>query len=176
MDKKWEIYRVAAQQAQQKGNLEQAEKSWLAALEEAEDFGLNSPKLTMTLESLGEIYWHQRKFSLAAPICRRVLKIYTDTLGEDHLDVGVIANNLAMLYHCWDKYEEAEEFYKLALGIKRKNLGTDHPDVINLLGNYANLLNQMKRPEDAEKLKAEADEVSVNNWKRSGTWIAFKAT
>src|SRR5437868_2579102 len=139
MSKKWEIYRASAEQAMQRGNFEDAENTWLSALEEAEDLGEDNPRLVLTLESLAEVFWRQRKFHQAAPICRRVLRIYETLLGADHLDVAVIANNLAMLYHSWQKYGEAAPYYQKALLIKSKGLGPDHPDVMNLRTNFENL-------------------------------------
>lgn len=174
MTGKWYVYRASAEQARNKGDLPAAELSWLAALEEAEDYGQHSPRLTTTLEGLSEVYWLESKYSLAAPICRRLLRIYESTLGRDHLDVGIIANNLAMLYHSWHKFEEAEFYYKRSLDIKRKQLGPDHPEVLMLLANFAALLQKQNRTTEAQKLKAAAEEVSDAGWKKSGTWKVFK--
>lgn len=174
MTGKWYVFRASAEQARLKGDLAAAEVAWLAALEEAEDYGQHSPRLTTTLEGLSEVYWLEGKFEQAAPICRRLLRIYEATLGKEHLDVGIIANNLAMLYHSWQKYDEAENYYKRALEIKRKAMGPDHPDVITLLSNYAALLQKQNRTMDAERLKTEAEDVSENSWKKSGNWKVFK--
>lgn len=174
MTGKWYVYRASAEQARLKGDLGAAETSWLAALEEAEDYGQHSPRLTTTLEGLSEVYWLEGKFGLAAPICRRLLRIYESTLGREHLDVGIIANNLAMLYHTWQKFEEAELYYKRALEIKRKQLGPDHMEVVTLLANYSALLHRQNRINEAQKIKAAAEEVSEGGWKKSGTWKVFK--
>ncbi|HEY9777085.1 MAG TPA: tetratricopeptide repeat protein [Planktothrix sp.] len=171
---KWYVYRASAEQARLRSDLPAAEVAWLAALEEAEDYGQHSPRLTTTLEGLSEVYWLQGKFDQAAPICRRLLRIYESTLGREHLDVGIISNNLAMLYHSWQKYEEAEGYYKRSLEIKRKSMGPDHPDVVSCLSNYAALLHKTNRSAEAEKLQAAAEEVSEDGWKKSGNWSVFK--
>jgi tetratricopeptide (TPR) repeat protein len=171
---KWYVFRASAEQARMKGDLAAAEVAWLGALEQAEDYGQHSPKLTMTLEGLSEVYWLEGRFDQAAPICRRLLRIYEGTLGREHLDVGIIANNLAMLYHSWQKFEEAEMFYQRSLDIKRKSLGHNHPDVVTLLANYAALLQAANRPQEAENLKTKAEEISEDSWKKSGTWTVFK--
>lgn len=171
--KRWEVYRMAAQQSQNAGNFPAAESSWLSALEEAETMGESSPFLVITLEGLAEIYWQQGRYSHAAPLCRRLLRIYEQTLGPEHMDVAVIANNLAMLYHAWHKYQEAEEYYKQALEIKEKILPKEHPELLTLLASFARLLYETNRAPEAERLKAATHGFSPT-WRRSGNWTAFE--
>lgn len=174
MSSKWYLYRASAERARLDDNLAEAEKAWLAALEEAEDFGQYSPRLTTTLEGLSEVLWIEGKFELAAPICRRLLRIYELSMGRDHMDVGIIANNLAMLYHRWNKLEEAEMFYERALGIKRRVLGPHHTEVATLMSNYASLLLKRNKIQEARALAARANEINARSWRRSGSWDAFK--
>lgn len=152
--KRWEIYRAAAQQAQDNGQLSLSQASWLSSLEEAETLGENSPQLVTSLEGLAETYWIQRNYVMAAPLCRRLLRIYEANLGASHLNVSVIANNLAILYHFCRRYEDAERFYSLALGIKLQHLQQTHPDVSSLLTNYASLLTETGRKAEADNLKS----------------------
>ena len=148
----WNVYRAAAQNALDRGDLARAEEFWLAALEQVEDdLGVDS-RLMLTLENLASVLWYQERYAQAAPIMRRLLAIYRSEYGEEHIDVGIIANNTAMLYHAWGKHKEAEPFYKTALEIKRQALGEDHPDVVAILGNYANLLIMLNRELEAYEL------------------------
>ncbi|HEY9785867.1 MAG TPA: tetratricopeptide repeat protein [Candidatus Obscuribacterales bacterium] len=172
--KRWEVFKAAAQQAQMKGNLVEAEAAWLSALEEAESLGEGQPQLVITLEGLAEVYWQSGKYGQAAPVCRRLLRIYETTLGPKHMDVAVIANNLAMLYHAWHKYDEAETFYKHALRIKHGLLPQDHPELLNLLASYARLLYETNRGAEAEELKAASQGFGAATWKRSGNWAAYE--
>lgn len=95
------------------------------------------------------------------------MSIYSEIFGEDQYDVGVIANNLAMLLHVQEKYPEAEHFYQRALSIKSARLGKDHPDVQKLLGNYSNLLRACNRVEDAEKLQSDETLITAKNWAKT---------
>lgn len=171
----WQRFRAEAEKAKNSGNLPEAESLYFAALQEAEQFPEGDPRLTVSLESLAEFYWTQHKHAQAEALCRRILKIYEAALGKDHIDVAILANNLAMLCHLQKKYVEAESLYKQTLSIKTRELGSDHPDVIKVLENYANLLTATHRAAEAEHLKVCAQSVTNGRWRLSGTWKTFKA-
>lgn len=168
----WEVLSASVEKALQAQDWEEAETMALAALEEAEEFESGDGRLAMTLESLAELYYLQGKYSLAAPICKRLLKLYGRTLGPDHLDTGIIAHNLAMIYHSSDKFALAEPLYKQALKIKTKILGAKNPQVLTLLGHYTHLLYQTGRAAEAESLRASAIAISAGRFSRSGRWEA----
>ena len=111
MDARWLSYKEQAERAIQQNKLEHAESLWYAALQDAEGFPVNDPRLTITLECLAEVLFKQRKYAQAEPLCARTLQIYEVTIGPEHPDVGILANNLAMLYHMQDKFEDAERLY-----------------------------------------------------------------
>ncbi|HEY9676912.1 MAG TPA: tetratricopeptide repeat protein [Drouetiella sp.] len=169
----WEVLTASAEQALSNRDFGEAETMALAALEEAESFAASDGRLAMTLESLAEIYYLQQKYTLAAPICRRLIALYSKTLGEDHLDTGIIAHNLAMIYHSAGKLVQAEPLYKQALAIKTKALGSKHPQVLTLLGHYTTLLFQTNRAAEAEALRASAVAISNGRFSRSGRWEAM---
>lgn len=154
---RWSILRTAAESASERRAFEEAEALWLAALELAESDEEGSARLTASLEGLTEAFWLQRKYSLAAPILRRLLRIYKKHSGAGHFHYGIIANNMAMLYHSWGKLAEAEPFYIEAFRIKRVSLGESHPDTISILRNYSRLLHALDRGEEARKLESRVD-------------------
>jgi tetratricopeptide (TPR) repeat protein len=53
-------------------------------------------------------------------------------LGQEHTDVALAANNLALLCDRQGKYSEAAMLYQQALAINEKILGRNHPDVIGI--------------------------------------------
>lgn len=165
--KRWEKYRVTAEQAQQEGMFEFAETAWTAALEQAEDFGDTDRRLAYTLEKMAECLWHQGKLTDAANHCKRVLKMYEKVLGAKHPDVACFMGNLAMIYHARNMYPDAEGYYKKALEVKSQVLGPDHPDVKKLQGNYADLLFVTNREEEAAELKAGASLVTASDWRKT---------
>lgn len=175
MDARWLSYKEQAERAIQQNKFEHAESLWYAALQDAEGFPVNDPRLTITLECLAEVLFKQRKYAQAEPLCARTLLIYEQTIGPEHPDVGILANNLAMLYHMQDKFEDAERLYKKALTVQTKALGSKHPEVINLLGNYANLLFRVHRDAEGEQLRAMAKSATTGKWNMSGRYQAYNA-
>jgi tetratricopeptide (TPR) repeat protein len=169
----WEVLTASVDKALENSDYDEAETLALAALEEAEDFESGDGRLAMTLESLAEIYYLQQKYNHAAPICRRLLKLYKRTLGSDHIDTGIISHNLAMIYHSYGKHALAEPLYKAALAVKTKALGSKHPQVLTLLGHYTTLLYQTGRAAEAEALRASAIAISSGRFTRSGRWEAI---
>ena len=170
----WDRYRADADKAVRAGNDQEAESFLFAALQEAEQMPEGDPRRTVSLESLAEFYWNQQKHFHAEVLCRRILTIYENALGKEHIDVAILANNLAMLCHLQKKYIDAEALYKQTLSIKTRVLGPNHPDVIKVLENYANLLMATHRAAEAEHLKVCAQSITNGRWRRSGTWKAFE--
>lgn len=175
MERDWASYRLSADKALSQGKLEHAETLLYAALMEAEGFPDGDPRLTVTLELLGEVLFRQTKYFQAEPIVQRTIKIYEARLGSMHPDVGVLVNNHAMLLHMQQKFDDAEHSYKRALDILTKSLGANHPEVINLLSNYAKMLYQTHREEEAEHMRACIKGLHTGRWTRSGSHRAFVA-
>ena len=73
-------------------------------------------------------------------------------LGDDHPDVAMTYNNMAIVYKKQGKYEEALAMYEKALSIKLKKLGDDHPSVAMTFENigllYDEKLNKYKEALD----------------------------
>lgn len=114
----------------------EAERSGLRALEIAESYSDEDPRLGISLELLSQIYYSHRKYHYGAPVVMRLLQLYRRRLGQDHLDTGTITHNAALLYHAWKKVEEAGVFYQQAMYIKSSKLGLEHPDVETIRDDY----------------------------------------
>jgi len=149
----WEKDNVAGGQAYQQGRYAEAQKSLLAALEQAEKFGDDNFLLATSLNNLAELYRTQGKYAEAEPLHQRALAIWEKALGPGHPNVAMSLNNLANLYHRQGKYAEAEPLYQRALAIDEEALGPEHPNVATSLENYADLLRKMDRTAEAEKLE-----------------------
>lgn len=173
MQDEWERFRAQAEKAFKDGNFGYSETMWLAALQEAEIFGNQDPRLSYTLEGLGEVYFAQAKYRHAEQPAKRVLEIYEVVLGPDHIDVATAAQNLAMIYHWQQKYGQAEPLYKRAMSIKTRRLGPNHPDLIPLLEAYGNLLQTTHREAEASHLKVCAQGITSGRWTKTGRWNAL---
>jgi tetratricopeptide (TPR) repeat protein len=128
----WEKFRVGGVKALAAGNILEAQAMWLGALDESSDFRFDDPRLSTTLEGLAEVYWRRGKFDKAEPLCKQILQISETLLGQEHTDVALAANNLALLCDRQGKYSEAAMLYQQALAINEKILGRNHPDVIGI--------------------------------------------
>jgi tetratricopeptide (TPR) repeat protein len=170
----WQIMRVAAEAAARDGSYCEAERLWLGALEFAEELAPSDPDLLYyTLESLAEVLWRNRRFDLAAPLCIRLFVAYVKRKSIDHLDVGLIAHNLALIYHQWDKPADAERFYKLAIQVLGLKLGTRNDRFIALLEAYTKLLSHNNRTRDCRLIQSYISQRVQGRWTKSGTWEAY---
>ena len=155
-ERSWESYYEAGLEALEQARYAEAEDLFLAALEEAEKFGEQDPRLAMSLNNLALLYEDQGKNAEAGPLHERALVIYEKALGPEHPLVATSLNNLAELYRTQGKYAEAEPLYQRSLAIAEKALGPEHPYVATVLENYADLLRKTDQNAEAEKLEERA--------------------
>ena len=148
----WETSTDAGQEAYEQAHYGEAEKAWLLALKEAENFGPEDPLLATSLNNLASLYYAQGKYAEAEPLYQRSLAIREKALGPEHPDVAQSLNNLAELYRTQGKYAEAEPLYQRALAILEKALGPEHPNVATALNNLALLYYAQGKYADAEPL------------------------
>ncbi|MBS1953647.1 MAG: tetratricopeptide repeat protein [Cyanobacteria bacterium SZAS-4] len=160
-------------EAMQQNNTLQAENLLKKAVAATDTFDPADPRIASTLELYSEALWKNGKLAEAQPICERTLQFYEATLDPKHQDIGVISNNLAMLYHALEKPELAEPMYKRALDIRTANQGTTHPDVITLLNNYANMLYVFHREGEAVNLKNYIRSLTSGKWNQVGKFKAM---
>jgi tetratricopeptide (TPR) repeat protein len=152
MTSSWERYKGYAEQATAQGNLEDAEAMWLAALQEAEQFGLSDARLPLTLEHLADVELKQGKKEVAEELYKKALTIKASTLGPFHLDVGASANHLAELYCSDGHFEAAEPLYKRVLRCYETAFGANHVGVAIIATNLAIMYHAQEKYADAEPL------------------------
>ncbi|MGK7896958.1 MAG: tetratricopeptide repeat protein [Xenococcus sp. (in: cyanobacteria)] len=111
--------------------------------------------------SLGRFYEGQGLYTQAAPWYEQCLSVAKECLGEKHLDVANILNNLAELYRKQGRYSEAEPLYLQALELRKQLLGEKHPDVATSLDNLALLYDNQGRYSEAEPLYLQALELRI---------------
>jgi len=168
----WNQLRTAGESLVKEGNLLAAKAVWRDALEEAEAFGEQDPRYLMSLEYLAEVLFNMGKPEAALPHCLKLLSLYEAKLGPDHVDVGILASNVASICHGLDRLNEAEPMYKKAIAIQRNTHGSHHPQVMALVNGYATLLVSLDREGEAETLKSENESVASGRWNRSGFYRA----
>jgi len=92
------------------------------------------------------------KYAAAIPLAQQALAIREKAVGPNHLDVGILLNNLALLFVNQGRYAEAEPLYKRSLAIQEKTLGPNNIGVATLLNNFAFLYFNLGRYAEAEPL------------------------
>lgn len=170
----WSELAKQGEEAVSRNDFAAAESAWRLAADCAQaEFGINDRRYALSLERVAEMCWRQNRLIQVEPICRKLLELYEVLLGPDHADVGVMCQNLAMLYHSQKRLEDAEPFYMRAFRIRAKLLGAEHEDVRNMVEAYAKLLVTLGRAAEAEDLKSAMNSVKSGKWNRSGHYRAI---
>jgi tetratricopeptide (TPR) repeat protein len=85
------------------------------------------------------------KYTQAESLYLRVLSLYEDQVGADHLRMATSLNNLAIFYQRQREYGEAESLYRRALAIREQQSGPDHLDTVFVLNNLASLYHSQRK-------------------------------
>jgi tetratricopeptide (TPR) repeat protein len=106
-----------AEKAFRQGDYDDAENSVEAALEKAEQFGPEDPRLAASLNNLAFIYHVQGRYADAEPLYRRALVIVEKVLGPHHPNVATAMENYAALLRKTNRSAEAEKLEERAKAI-----------------------------------------------------------
>ena len=121
----WKLLYEAGRQALQDRKLQEAEQSFSAALQLAEDFAAGDPRLAATLNALARIYSLQRRYLAAAALLNRLLEVTERTLGPTHVQVAGVLTNLAEMYTHLGAAREELELRERVLGIRDDDPNAD---------------------------------------------------
>jgi tetratricopeptide (TPR) repeat protein len=121
----WKLLYEAGRQALQDRKLQEAEQSFSAALQLAEDFAAGDPRLAATLNALARIYSLQRRYLAAAALLNRLLEVTERTLGTSHVQVAGVLTNLAEMYTHLGAAREELELRERALAIRGDDPNAD---------------------------------------------------
>ncbi len=139
----WEELAAQVKELIANRELERAEIVALQALAVAETFSLDDRRQGVSLELLTEILYQTKNYPYCAPFLVRLLEMYKRCLGPGHPDTGTIMHNVAMLYHSWGKYSEADYYYREAIKAKSKHFNKDSPEIADVTKHYAQLREAM---------------------------------
>jgi tetratricopeptide (TPR) repeat protein len=121
----WKLLYESGRQALQDRKLQEAEQSFSAALQLAEDFPPGDPRLSATLNALARIYSLQRRYLAAAALLNRLLEVTERTLGPTHVQVAGVLTNLAEMYTHLGAAREELELRERVLGIRGDDPNAD---------------------------------------------------
>ena len=103
----WQDRLDSGKKAFEKGDYAEAQKQFLAALQEAEAFGPQALRLAAALNNLAALYHAQGKYAEAKPLYRQALTILEESLGPEHPLVARLLNNYAALLRQTNREAEA---------------------------------------------------------------------
>jgi hypothetical protein len=121
----WKLLYEAGRQALQDRKLQEAEQSFSASLQLAEDFPVGDPRLAATLNALARIYSLQRRYLAAAALLNRLLEVTERTLGPSHVQVAGVLTNLAEMYTHLGAAREELELRERVLSIRADDPNAD---------------------------------------------------
>jgi tetratricopeptide (TPR) repeat protein len=156
----WKSLVEAGNLAFEQGRVAEAEQKFLDALKEAEKFGEDDSRLSLSLNNLAAIYHTQGKYTMAEPLYTRALAIKQKAHEGDHSEIALNLHNLAVLYSARRMYPVAEKHYKEALEMKERLFGTDSKELLNTLKYYAQLLKVLNRPVELALMEARIKSIS----------------
>ncbi|CAM6030627.1 unnamed protein product [Sphagnum balticum] len=146
---RWRIYTDMGRDLCSKGRLDEAEKYFVRAVEEAKKgFGDRDPHVASSCNNLAELYRMKREHANAEPLFVEAVQRLEQALGPEHPSVGFTLHNLASTYLQQRKFEEAQSCYE----IKEKTLGPNHPEYANTMFHLASVLQLQGNISDAEHL------------------------
>jgi tetratricopeptide (TPR) repeat protein len=114
---KWEIASGDAFASYQRGALSDAEARYSAALQEAERFGDQDPRLWSTLSNLSTVHRDRGDLPGAEKLMRRVLELRERYFAPHDQELAIALNNMAATLHAMARDGEADPLLRRALTI-----------------------------------------------------------
>lgn len=149
---KWRVFTDKGRDYFMQGKLEQAERFFLSAIQEAkEGFGERDPHVAAACNNLAELYRVKKAFDKAEPLYVEAIDILEEFFGRDDVRVGAALHNLGQFYLVQRKLEKARVYYERSLKIKRRVLGEAHPDYADTIYHLGTVL-YLQGKEDSEDL------------------------
>ncbi len=127
-----------------------AERTFLKAVHEAERFAADDWRVGVTLESLGQVYTAEKKFSEAEGACRRALGIVGKTNGDDSVEAANLNFDMANLMFHWGHQVEALIWVRKALSTYETSIGGASVQTAAALCLMGDSLRSMRNFVDAE--------------------------
>jgi tetratricopeptide (TPR) repeat protein len=154
----WKDLVTQAQHAAGNNEFPKAEQIFLKAVHEAERFAVDDYRVGVTLESLGQVYTAEKKFSEAEIAFRRALGIVAKANGDDSVEAANVNFDIANLRFAGGHLSEALVFARKALSSYESSLGGTSVQTASALCLIGDSLRTMKNFIDAEEpLKRCAD-------------------
>ncbi|KAJ6707379.1 TETRATRICOPEPTIDE REPEAT (TPR)-LIKE SUPERFAMILY PROTEIN [Salix viminalis] len=115
---KWRLFSDKGREVFLQGKLDQAEKFFFSALQEAKvGFGEKDPHVASSCNNLAELFRVQKQFDKAEPLYWEAIKILEESFGPEDIRVGAALHNLGQFYLMQRKLDEADKCYERAVKV-----------------------------------------------------------
>ncbi len=142
-----------AKLAQLRGNLDAAEGLYDQSLQIYGAHGRErTTDATSVMNELAGLYSYSGRHDRAATLYRAALDIDKQALGNDHPQVGMHLQNLAVALHAQGKLEEAAPLYEESMQILQRVYGEKHPQMLDAAANYGRFLHRRGELARAEEI------------------------
>jgi len=150
----WQAHLDAASIAEEEGRIDEAERSLLDALAEAEKPGGARMDVAVTVEALADFYHRVGRRTDAETWYLRSAKLWEELLGPGQPRIGITVHNLAVVYLEDCRVDDALPLISRVVSLWDRTLGPSHPDRIAAIRSEANGLRQCGRGDQAAALEA----------------------
>jgi tetratricopeptide (TPR) repeat protein len=104
------------------GSMQDSERLYRRALALAEAYpGNRSVNVALSLNNLGLLLLHQRRFAEAAPLFEKLLPLMEEQFGTENPEVATCLENLAAAYRGLGRNEDASQRRSRAVSIRRRS-------------------------------------------------------
>ncbi|KAK1432454.1 hypothetical protein QVD17_09351 [Tagetes erecta] len=150
---KWRVFTDNGRDLFLQGKLEDAERLFMGALEEARlGFGERDPHVASACNNLAELYRVKKAYDKAEPLYLEAINILEESYGHEDIRVGAALHNLGQFYLVQKELDRARACYERALKIKRRVLGEAHADYAETMYHLGRVLHLQGKGKDAESL------------------------
>jgi len=135
------------------GHYEKAEAPARRSVEIRERRLGDHPDLAFSLNTLGNVLWHQGRLDEAEAIHRRALALRESTLPPGHTDIGQSVHNLGALRYFAGDLAEAESLWRRSAAIEEANHGPNDWNLATSLHTLAIVCQDQDRFDEALALE-----------------------
>jgi len=145
----WEACSSAGLRAMKAGRLDEADRYFLRALDQASPFADDDPRLGTSLDNLASLRKTQRRFADAEQLYRKALAVFERAGPRSERHLAIVCNDLGTVRAAQGDFNEAEALIGRAITINERVRDGDDPEVASNLRNYAAVKLAMGKPGDA---------------------------
>ena len=151
MPEQWELLKIYADNAVVSENYKGAEDYLWQAIDAAAQTK-SLIKIAVVLESLGDLYYRQRKFDDAESIYNDCLDKQITALGLTHPELAKTLNKVAAAQTFQNKFAQAEDSLKQAILINIITYGINHPQTNWTIKSMQNLYQHQSKTFDLREI------------------------